>query len=114
MIRLGGDYLGVEAKGHLRVGMPRLRHDVGHIGPCYEQEGNEGTAQRVRRHVRHWLPTRRPQIGVGELRHRIQETAADIGGVISLARAGREDQISRLRVRAAAPVVGEQFLQSRG
>lgn len=39
MIRLGGDYLGVEAKGHLRMGMSRLCHDVGHIGPCCEQEG---------------------------------------------------------------------------
>jgi hypothetical protein len=30
VIRLGGDDLGIEAKGHLRVGMSGLRHDVGH------------------------------------------------------------------------------------
>ena len=51
VIRLGGDYLLVEAKGHLRVGMSGLRHDVRHIGPGGEQKGNEGPAQRVRRHV---------------------------------------------------------------
>lgn len=111
MIGLGCDHLGVEAKGHLRVGMARLRHDVGHIGPRCEQEGNEGAAQRVRRHVRHHLPPRRSQIGVGELRGRIQEAVADVGGVVSPPRASREDQIPGLRVRAAAPVVGEQFLK---
>lgn len=77
MIRLGGNYLGVEAKGHLRVGMSRLRHYVGHIGPCREQEGNEGKVQRVRRHARHRLPPRRLQVGVGELRCRIQEAVTN-------------------------------------
>ena len=46
--------------------MTRLRHDVRHIGPRCEQEGNEGAAQRVRRHVRHRLPPRRPQIEAPE------------------------------------------------
>jgi hypothetical protein len=48
---------------------------------------------------------------VGHVRPPRQEAIADVGRIVSPARTGRKDQISRLRVRGCDSIFGEQFLQ---
>ena len=90
MIRLGDDHLGVEAKGHLRIGMSRLRHD----------EGTSASATSKRE-----MKVRRSEYGVtsgigsrpaarrsalASFAAESKETVADAGGVVSLTHAGRK------------------------
>lgn len=71
--------------------MPRLGHDVGHIGSCGEQQRDERAPQRVGRDGPDLLTANLRKLFVGQLDRCCEKAIANVGRVLPLAPAGGED-----------------------